>query len=352
MRINFSSFPTRFKRLGLIMPRGEEGEYDSSVTGDPCIVWDEEIGRYHMFYFAQSHTDAKEVNSNAHAIAEGKNMVGPNNWIKLGPLKYTNPQDLLGETHKPWILMDPYQPNRAVKINGKYYLFTVSFYNKSKIIQQADANSLFGPWTVQRTPVISLGKADDYDGYHCDTVTAYWFEKQDRILFFYKGYPLESQKEYINSPFGSCSCAAVKKMGDLTAKKIGRVIAPSSIDNHWCKGWVGGIQLIPAEKGWFGLISGSPTSPEPVSISPDMREPAPSLGGWAYTPEPWPICGWRISEQPLEWIENIPQDAKDKGEGVNLWRHHMLIVDKDNVYIYYNTGNYGQEQMFAKKMIT
>jgi len=46
--------PAAWQRLGRVIARGAAGEYDSAVTGDPCIVWDEARQRWRMFYFAMS----------------------------------------------------------------------------------------------------------------------------------------------------------------------------------------------------------------------------------------------------------------------------------------------------------
>ena len=82
-----------------------------------------------------------------------------------------------------------------------------------------------------------------------------------------------------------------------------------------------------------------------------MREPAPSLGGWAHTPEDWPVQGWHVSDRPIEWIEDIPREARQSGEAVNLWRHHVVIVPDGTMYLFYNSGPYGQERMFVRRTL-
>jgi hypothetical protein len=82
-----------------------------------------------------------------------------------------------------------------------------------------------------------------------------------------------------------------------------------------------------------------------------MREPAPSLGGWAHTPEDWPVQGWHVSDHPIEWIDDIPREARLAGETVNLWRHHVVIVPDGTMYLFYNSGPYGQERMFVRRTL-
>jgi len=344
--------PQSWDRLGLILDRGVPGEFDSSVTGDPCIVWDEQCDGYHMFYFAQKHVDGKEVNCNGHAISLTPVNLGPGNWSKLGPIAYANPEALTGDSHKPWIMMDPYRPNTAAKIDDEFWLFTVSWRDHKKLVQLARSPSLGGPWNVSPDPIIEQGASNDHDGYHADTVTAYWFEEREEILIFYKSYPLQPQASQPHSPFGNGSAAAIMNpvSGDVT--KLGRILSPSRDPEHWTAGWIGGLQLIPAANGgWYGLINASPTPPVSVEEEPEMREPAPSLGGWAYTPETWPVSGWQVAEQPIEWVTEIPDTAIQAGEGVNLWRHHLVVQPDGEIFLFYNTGAYGQERMFGRRAI-
>jgi hypothetical protein len=338
-----------WKHLGIAIERGSEKEFDSDVTGDPCIVWDEEVKSYRMFYFAQRHENGKEVNCDAHAIAVSPIEVGPGDWKKEGPLKFINPEALQNGTHKPWILMDAYHPGLPMKINGLYWLFTVSFRGRNKIIQLATAASLSGPWHVKPEPIIDLGQENDFDGYHADTVTAYWFENRGEILIFYKGYPIKAQSAQIRSPYGSSSAVAVMMPSESKARKLGKVISPSNQPGHWTGGWTSGMQLFPAAQGgWYALFTASPIPPSSIDFEPFMREPAPSLGGWAYTPEDWPISGWKVDDNPITTIDNLPQEAKSWGENTNLWRHHILMLPDGQVYLYYNSGSYGQERMFIR----
>lgn len=354
MDISSSTFtlrhrPRDWERMGIALERGDPGSYDASVTGDPCIVWDAEYGCYRMFYFAQRHENGEEVNANAHAVASNDDEL-PTKWEKLGPITYANHEALLGDAHKPWILMDPFRPNIPAQIDGRFWLFAAVWHGSTKRIQVAKSSSLNGPWNVQAEPVIDLGSEHEFDGYHTDTVTAYWFADRNDILLFYKGYPAQPQIDQPHSQFGSSSAVAVMKPDDLKAKKLGKIIPPSDNATHWLAGWVGGIQIFPAEKGgWYGLLNGSPTPPASIEDEPEMREPAPSQGGWAYTPEVWPVTGWVPDAQPIEKIDDIPAAAQKNGEGVNIWRHHGFIVPSGEMYLLYNTGPYGQECLFVRR---
>ena len=293
--------PTNWERLGSVLERGLVGEFDSSVTGDPCVVWDNERGCYHMFYFAQKHADGREVNSNGHAVSRSEDDVGPGQWTKLGPLEYANPLALCGDTHKPWVLMDSHRPIVAAKIDGMYWLFTVSFRGRNKVIQLATSTSLGGPWQVRPEPVVDTGAQDAFDGYHVDCVTAYWFEERGEVLISYMGYPLLPQPDQTYSPYGSSSAAAAMRPSDRVARKLGKTVIPSPDTEHWTSGYIGGVQILPAvQGGWYAILNASPTPPAPVQEEPLMREPAPSLGGWAYTAEEWPVAGWRMADRPIE----------------------------------------------------
>jgi hypothetical protein len=184
-------------------------------------------------------------------------------------------------------------------------------------------------------------------------VTAYWFEKRGEILIFYKGYPARPQADTPHSPFGSRNAAAVLKPGERFAKKIGFTILPEPTPGHWGHGWIGGLQIFPSQSGgWYGLLNASPTPPVPISEESEMREPAPSQGGWAYTSQDWPVCGWLLEDDPIEWIQQVPDDAHHVGECTNFWRHHLLILPNKDAYLYYNSGPYGQERLFGKYSIS
>jgi len=255
--------------------------------------------------------------------------------------------------HKPWILTDPFHPNMATRIDGRYYLFTVSFKGIHKIIQMATSATLDGPWHVRAEPVIDLGPPDTFEGYHIDTPTAWWFADRGEILVFYMGYPSAAQADQPHSPFGSVDAVAVMKPDDPVARKLGPVLRPSALPGHWTTGWAGGLQIIPAhDGGWFAVINASPTPPAPVAENPYMREPAPSLGGWAYTAESWPVKGWQVADEPIERIEDVPDAARQAGEGTNFWRQHLLVLPDGRMLLYYNSGPYGSEQMFAKQADT
>lgn len=346
--ISIESPPSEWTRLGKIMNRGELGDFDCCVTGDPCIVWDENRRCYHMFYFAQSKEDGIEHNRNGHAIVQNPILDNIHKWQKLGEVKFTNYEEMLGkETHKPWILMDPFRPNTAVKWRGFYWMFTASVSNGRKFLQAAYCDSLDGPWTIDPSLNVFPGEEGTPDELHVDTPTAYYFEKEKKILVFYMGYPLKAQKDTAWTPYGSRSMTVEIDTESGEVKKTGSALLP--FERTWIAGYIGGLQLIKADnKGWFALINASPTPPCSVDEDSDIREPAPSLGGFIYTPKEYPDSGWSPMDDPIEYEESIPQSARDKGEGVNMWRHHLLFLPEGKVVCLYNSGNYGNEQMFGK----
>ncbi len=332
-----------WRHVGLALPRGEEGECDSHVTGDPCVVWDDEIGTWRMFYFGQGSGNCCV----AHATIADPAIPDGITWEKHGRIDYTNPEVVGQGAHKPWVLMDPYKPNRAVRIAGAYTLYVVTYIEGHKVIHVASSPSLAGPWTLQEKPVVERGSGDAFDAYHVDTVTAYYFRERRTTLLFYKGYPALQQADQPGSPYGS-STAAVTIDATGTVTKLGKVLSPAA-DVWHAAGWVSTIQLLPAAAGgWFGLVSASPTPPAPPEEEPRMREPAPSLGTWAYTPEPWPVSGWRVLPEPITTLEALPEEAKAWGEQVNLWRHHLLVLPDGSARLLYNSGSYGQERMFCR----
>ncbi len=344
--------PPALQRLGLVLERGDPGAFDCHVLGDPCIVWDEEIGRYRMFYFAQRRVGGEEENAIGQAIATSEGESIPSSWEKVGAVAYANPEAFNTDwgTHKPWILTDANHPNRPVRIDGQYWLISSTFQDKMKVIHVARSPSLAGPWTVQEQPVIERGDISEPDGRHADTPTAFWFEDRGEILFFYMAFPAKPQAEQPHSPYGSSSCAAVMKPGDTVARKLGPAIRPVGSEGHRAYGWIGGLHLLPAEDGgWWATLGGSPTPPVSIEESEHMREPAPAQTGWAYTPEAWPVSGWTVREKPIKSVDELEPEALAEGEGHNLWRHHALIDGEGKrLAIYYNTGAYGQERLFGR----
>ncbi len=349
-KITFNSLSLKWDRLGKIISRGGKDDFDSDVTGDPCVVWDEERSCYHMFYFAQHKENDIEINRNGHAIVDNPIEENIHSWKKLGPVKYTvNGIERDINTHKPWILMDAYVPNRAVKWKGHYWLFTASIKKDGvKYIQAAYSDSLDGPWEIEPSLDILPGEVCDSDGYHAEVPSAFFFQEEKKILVFYMGYPLQRQS-HSNSPYGSSSMLAVIDAETMKIEKMGVILPPSSDPNNWSSGYIGGFQILPSQKGWFALLNASPTPPASVKEDREMREPAPSLGGFAYTEESIPSKGWKVFPLPLERIEDIPFEAKQNGEDINMWRHHLLVLQKEKkAILLYNSGNYGNEQMFGK----
>lgn len=338
--------------LGRPFLRGKKGEFDHGVTADPCIVWDDENQKWLMYYFAEAGGSGKFRLNCGMAVSRSKTAVGGlGDWKKLGTAVFTNPEALWeGCPHKPWIMMDPYHPNHAAKMNGKYQLFFVSLVGRLRVIQRAESESLYGPWTAFQEPILAPEGLDEFDGYWCDTITAYWFEETGKILLFYKGYPQYPQKEQPGSPMGSCTAAAVLYPGCAKAEKLGPVIRPSAYAGDWYSGWVSTLQIIPRiSGGWLGLTIASPTPPSGIASQPYMREPCPSMGGWAFCEEKFPDKNWVMDNRPICWTNELSREAYEMGERVHLFRHHLLIAGEGSYYLYYNSGAYSDERMFVHK---
>jgi hypothetical protein len=332
--------PPLWRRCGLIIQRSMSGP-GSDVVGDPCIVRDDEISGWRMFLFF-------DPPGCGHAICPQGLDAGPGHWKMEGPLTFTNPQELRGSTHKPYVVMDAHRPNHAAKINGFYLLLTVSWRNGHKVVQQSSAEKLAGPWTVQPEPIIARGAAGDFDAKHVDAVTGFYFPERGEILYFYMGYPEQPQQRRI-SPLGSAQGVASQRIGEAMARKLGEMLPPYQTPGHWASGWVGGLQILPGKSHrWIAIINASPTAPQHGTTEVFREEPPPSLGGFAFCDEEWPVRGWRWCPQPIEWIKDIPAQAIALGEGTNLWRQHILALPDGRLALYYNSGFYGQEQLYMK----
>jgi hypothetical protein len=157
------------------------------------------------------------------------------------------------------------------------------------------------------------------------------------------------QPDQPSSPLGSSPAAAVMAPGDEVATKLGKIISPYPVPGYWTSGWLSTPQIFKAEeRGWYGILNANSTEPVPVEEEPAMREPTPSQGDWLYTPEEWPVSGWKAFDQPIEWIKDIPEEAQKNGEGCNMWKHQVLVQPDATLYLYYNSGNYGTERLFGK----
>jgi len=334
--------PKTWERQGLVLARDTSFTTASSVAGDPCIVWDEELPGWRMVLFFSPP-------GHGHAICRNRDDIGPGQWEYLGPLPFTNPDGLLsGRTHKPFVVMDAHHPNQAARIDGHYWLATVSWRNHHKLVQVAKAEHLAGPWTVVPTPVIDLGEGDDFDAKHVDAVTGYYFPERQEVLYFYMGYPQVAQPRAV-SPYGSAQAVAVQGIHEPVARKLGTILPPCQQPGHWASGWVGGLQLLPGrDHRWIAVINASPTAPQPKDGAIHREEPPPSLGGFAYCDQEWPVSGWIWCPDPIEWIEDVPAAAIANGEGVNLWRQHILCLPDGRLALFYNSGSYGKEQLYLK----
>ena len=230
-----------------------------------------------------------------------------------------------------------------------FWMVQTVYNGYNKTIWLAKADELAGPWTVHPRPVVELGAKEDFDGYNCDSPTAYWFEDRQQVLIFYKGSPAMPQPDQPSSPLGSSPAAAVMAPGDEVATKLGKIFSPYPVHGYWTSGWLSTPQIFKAEeRGWYGILNASSTEPVTVEEEPAMREPTPSQGGWLYTPEEWPVSGWKAFDQPIEWIKDIPEEAQKNGEGCNMWKHQVLVQPDGTLYLYYNSGNYATERLFGK----
>lgn len=335
--------PTAWLRTGLVLGRSRQGD-GSAVVGDPCVVWDPDAGAWRMVLF---------FDPPGHADAVSPDPTGaPGTWSAPHPLAWTNPDALPpgGGTHKPFIVTDAHHPNQAAKVDGRYWLVTVSFTGdaRDKHVQRAWATSLAGPWTLEAGALIPPGGPGDFDELHTDAVSGYWFADRGEFLYFYMGYPRAPQP-WPHSPYGSAIGAATQRPG-RPAVKVGAVLPPSPEPRSWASGWLGGLQLLPGrDHRWVGVVNASPTPPD-RSGGLTSEEPPPSLGGLAFSDAEFPAAGWTLAAQPFERIEALSPEALTDGEGVNLWRHHVLVTPAAT-RLFYNSGPYGQEQLFSKTLV-
>lgn len=329
-------------RKGLVLPRSGAGD-GSEVVGDPCIVWDEDIKSWRMVLF-YSPPGAGE------AVCTNPDDPGPGNWRVVGPLRFSNPSDLSGGgTHKPFVVMEARHPNRAARVDGRFWLLTVSSNKGAKVVQRAYSEKLAGPWTLEKGILIDAGGPGEFDERHADAVTGYWFEEREEYLYFYMGYPKAAQSRTV-SPYGNASAVAAQGRGEANARKLGVILPPCQKKGHWAAGWVGGVQLLPGRAHrWEAVVNASPTAPDPADKHISREEPAPSLGGFAFCDEERPVKGWQFEPDPIERIEDIPAEAIRNGEGTNLWRQHVLVLPDGRYALYYNSGYYGCEQLYMKE---
>jgi len=326
-----------------VLPRGPENSFDYKVVGDPCIVWDQDINTWRMFYFASG----SQGSQTGIAVSKSSEEIGPGDWEKLGEIQYTNPEAKMNPRsgHKFWVVMNPYKSNHAAKIKGKYWgIFGSSTPNK--YLQVASAEKLSGPWTIREKPILSPDE-NFFDGKHCDTPSAYWFEEENYVAIFYKGYPKYSQKRaQPESPFGSGTILAYWHPDDSIAVKVNVLMRPGQT-NAWNQGWFSTPMIFYDKKNeyWYALINGSPTPP----VDESHREPAPCLGGWVICSGDWIDSEWYPDtvNSPFLNIDELTQAEKEAGLGVNFWRHHLLATPKGKLRIFFNSGEYGKEQMYS-----
>ena len=337
--------PTDWNRAGLLLPRAAAGD-GVHVVGDPCIVFDPDLGNWRMFLFY-------DPPGHGHAVCTGPDPLAPGSWQLAGRLAFTNPSAMLGNgTHKPYVVMEARRPNRAACIDGRYCLVSISYAHGGKLAQQAWSPALAGPWTWEPNPLLPPAGPDDFDAKHRDAISGLYFPERRQILYFYMGYPLRPQP-IPHSPLGSAQAAAVQTIGEAQARPLGVVLRPAATPGHWAGGWVGGMQVLPASPQfsphrWIALLNASPTPPVAGDRANSREEPPPSLGGFATCDADFPDHDWHWCPDPIEWIAAIPPAARAAGEGVNFWRHHLLQLPDGRLGLFYNSGPYGQEQLYAK----
>jgi len=323
------------------MPRNSVG-LGSDVVGDPCVVWDPEISAWRMVLF---------FDPPGHADCVSEDPTGaPGSWSQPKPLRFINSEVLPddGGTQKPFIVMEADHPNQAAFVDGRFWLLTVSFVGQArqKRVQRAWSRSLAGPWTLEPGTLIDRGGPGSFDENHVDAVSGFWFPTREEFLYFYMGYPLVAQP-WPKSPFGNAIGVATQRWGDPVFKR-GVAVSPSQSGAEWVSGYLGGLQLLPgSDHRWMGLINGSPTPPD-RSGGLSSEEPPPSLGGAAFCDAEFPIADWTVAKGPLEPLSTLPSAAIDAGEGVNFWRHHLLLTPTVE-RIFYNSGPYGKEQLYSKQ---
>lgn len=330
-----------------VIPRGEGNTIDNRVAGDPCIVWDSTIDTWRMFYFGGGTDEKGNYVTTGIATAKSAEEIAPGNWTKRGQIDIANPEDFLNPrgAHKWWVVMEANQLNHAAEIDGKYWSVFTCVANGNKHIQAAWAEQLAGPWNIVPQPILSPDE-NFLDGKHCDTPTAYWFSDSMRVAIFYKGYPKYPQKNQAASEFGSGTILAYWNVNEAEAHKIKVLQRPGQTEG-WNQGWMSTPQLFynQKEKFWYGLINGSPTSPEDES----HREPAPSLGGWVKSTANDINSEWTPMNEysPLKHPSELTTEEERAGLGTNFWRHHLLVTPKGKARIYFNSGFYGKEQMYS-----
>lgn len=332
--------PTRWSRLGLLIPRRAAGP-GSHVVGDPAIVWDPDLPGWRMFLFMDPPGHGQAV------CRAASPEVFPTAWSEPEPLVFANPAALLGgHTHKPVVVVEAGHPNRAARIAGRYALLTISTLGGHKLVQRAWSERLAGPWTLEAGPLIANGSGADFDARHADAVNGVYFPERDEVLYTYMGYP-ELAQPWPTSPFGNAQGMAVGR-GAGPARKLGAVLPPCATPGHWASGWVGGMQIIPGRSTrWIALLNASPTAPRRDDGARSREEPPPSLGGFALCDEAWPVRNWRWCARPLIALDALEPAAIAGGEGVNLWRHHLLAC-AGGTAVFYNSGAYGAEQLYGR----
>ena len=308
----------RGTREGVVIERQTHGRKSLDVRGDPCIVWDEAIHGWRMVFFYSPPGHGQAVCLNLDDSGLGK-------WTLEGPLPVVNPE-AVGWFHKPFIVMDPDHPNCAAKIEGRYCLLVVgSNKNGQKQIQRAWSEKLGGPWKFEPDPLIPLVAGNDFDARTHRRGDRLLLLRPQGVLVFLHGISLPRNSRGRSVPSGRrrrCNAKAGREARDEARRRARAVPA------GWSLGVGLGRRLATPARTRASLDCGSQCFADcagPGKKTIWTEEPPPSLGGFAWCDEKWPVRGWHFAAKPIEWVKDIPKPARDAGEGYDLWRQFIHI---------------------------
>jgi len=266
-----------------------------------------------------------------------------------GLLKIANPQ-VAGWTHKPYIVTEAGRPNQAAKVDGKYWLLSVAV-RKEKITR----NTFIAPGRLPWRAVDVRKRAAD-SGRRAWGLRRETHGRGFRVvlsaaagisLFLHGLSAVGSATRH--QPVWKCAGRRIAE-GRRSAGDEARH-DPSAGSNQRPLGErLFGRRTAGTGKShrWIAMINASPLRLSSAMVLFMPKNRPPSLGGFAFCDEEWPVKGWQFAPQPIEWIEQIPPQAIAAGEGVNLWRHHLLILPNNNCAVFYNTGSYGKSSFYVK----
>jgi hypothetical protein len=56
-----------------------------------------------------------------------------------------------------------------------------------------------------------------------------------------------------------------------------------------------------------------------------------------------------MEDRPICWVNELSKEAFQSGERVYLFRHHLLMLNNGEYYLYYNSGAFSDERLFVHK---